>query len=157
MRMKRILLGCVTSVFLMACSPGVDPSQGTDSSPELTEAQQIISDYVQSFNDCDLQAASTLMHEEIEWLTISGSSVDVTTQGKAALIEALTAYMTNGCSTVSTLSDWSVNGPHIAVKETAGWMNADGESQSQSATAVYEIEDQLVRRVWYFPAHRGGA
>lgn len=151
MRLKLILFGYVTPVLLLACS------QDVETAPQPSKQQQIISDYVQSFNDCDLQAASILMHEEIEWLTITDSAVDATTQGKASLVEALTAYMAKGCSTVSTLSDWSVNGPHIAVKETASWTNADGVFQSQSATAVYEIEDQLIRRVWYFPAHRDGA
>jgi hypothetical protein len=72
--------------------------------------------------------------------------------GRDALAEMLIAYRNSNPTVVGKTRDWSQNGPYIAVTETASWTTQDGSKQSQSATSVYEMEDGLIRRVWYFPA-----
>ena len=52
----------------------------------------------------------------------------------------------------STLSSAAENGAFISVVETARWKRDDGQDAEQSAIAVYEVRDNLIRRVWYYPA-----
>jgi len=49
-------------------------------------------------------------------------------------------------------ADWNVNVPYVSVTETANWTATDGTKKSQSSMTVYELEDNLIRRVWYYPA-----
>ena len=117
-------------------------------------AAEIVADYVDLNNACDAAGMSRLVHEEIEWLSISGDNLTTVSKGKDALSAELASYMSKGCSTRSQLSDFSVNGPYVAVTETVSWDGRDGSEQSQSATSVYQIENGLIRRVWYFPEVR---
>lgn len=131
-----------------------DSVTATIDTREPTGAAEIVADYVELNNACDAAGMARLMHEDIEWLNISGDTVSTVSSGKDTLSAELASYMSNGCSTQSALSDFSVNGPYVAVTETVSWKGRDGAEQSQSATSVYEIENGLIRRVWYFPEVR---
>jgi hypothetical protein len=45
-----------------------------------------------------------------------------------------------------------VSGSFIAVQERAFWTTDKGKEVSQQSLAVYELQDGLIRRVYYFPA-----
>ncbi len=146
--MWRKLVNCAIglgSVVLVSCTSIVNGDEHGQSNRSTVER------YVGAFNACDIDSAAGLMHDDIEWLSIADAGVDTVSAGKANLVSESRAYMANGCSTQSVLSDWSVNGPFVTVIETAKWRTTDGQARSQSATAVYEVRDLKVRRVWYFP------
>ena len=48
------------------------------------------------------------------------------------------------------IRDRSLNGDYVGVTETAHWVNDEGEEKSQSALTVYELQENLVRRVYYY-------
>lgn len=95
-----------------------------------------------------------MAHPDIEWLYISGNESAVMTSGREAMLKELEGHFENPRKVTSRLSGWSVNGAFISVKETASWITEDGTAKEQSSIAVYEIKDDLIRRVWYFPEQR---
>ncbi|MCI5045262.1 MAG: nuclear transport factor 2 family protein [Aquisalinus sp.] len=120
--------------------------------PVQASQAHIVTAYVQAFNERDIERMSTMMHEDIEWIDISGSTQSVSYSGKDAMTEGITAYFANGYDGQSKMTELSANGNFISGVETVFWQTAAGQNRSQSATVVYELEDSLIRRVWYFAA-----
>lgn len=114
--------------------------------------QSAINDFVAAYNARDLDGMKRLSHPDIEWIAVEGSGVTVLAEGRAALVTEMEGFFASSADTTSSLSNWSVNGDYVAVTETARWTGKDGEGQSQSSIAVYQVEAGLVRRVWYYPA-----
>ncbi|MFK7957633.1 MAG: DUF6265 family protein [Lysobacterales bacterium] len=127
-------------------------AQASGSRPPSDANAMLVKRYVEAYNQCDLAEAAKLMHPDIQWLNISGAELTSAANDKDQLVAELESYMANGCSVRSELSQWSVNERFVTVKETAHWTTDDGSAQSQSATAVYEIADQKILNVWYYPA-----
>jgi hypothetical protein len=48
-----------------------------------------------------------------------------------------------------SLRDWAVAGDLISVVETASVLGEDGVRTQSDTLTAYEIEDGLIRRVWY--------
>ncbi len=46
-----------------------------------------------------------------------------------------------------------LSGSFVAVRERAFWQGKDGE-KSQFSLAVYEVRNEKIVRVWYFPAEK---
>jgi len=95
-----------------------------------------------------------LMHPDIEWVAIEGNDIEVHVSGKETLAKEMEGWFKNPKLPKGSLRDWSLNGDHIAVTETAHWTTEAGEKKSQSALTVYKLEDGLVRRVYYYPAQK---
>lgn len=136
-------IACLSFSTLSACQS--DRTQ--------TYAHPIISVYSQGWNDKDLETMASLMHPDITWMSIEGDTIKVEVSGKAALVAEMKNWF-DGESALprGSLRDWSVNGNYAAVTETASWTAKDGSEKSQSALTVYELEDNLIRRVYYYPS-----
>ncbi len=59
------------------------------------------------------------------------------------------AYFENRSSSLSLLLNIQTDGPFITTLEQAGSI----ERRDQCATAVYEFSGELIKNVWYYPAH----
>jgi len=114
----------------------------------------IVAAYVDAYNAKDLDAMMALMHDEVQWLSVEGDSVEVFANGKADLAAQMKGYISSPASTTSEIDASLTDGRFVAVREIARWTGKDGTERSQSALAIYEIEGGLVRRVWYYPASR---
>ncbi|MEP3421359.1 MAG: nuclear transport factor 2 family protein [Erythrobacter sp.] len=143
---KALLAGCLTLTSL----PGLAHSEDSGS---VTE-REVVSAYVEAYNERDLEAMLALMHDEVQWLSVEGDSVAVFANGKADLASQMRDYMASPLATESEIDAGVTDGNFVAVREIARWNNAAGEQREQSALAVYEIEGGLVRRVWYYPTTR---
>jgi len=130
--------------FLSAC---VDPR-----APEHAVPKSIISEHVRAFNAGDVEAMAKMQHPNIEWLSVSGTEISVEVAGRDALSKNMAEYFKSPTKVTGKLRDWSVNIPYVSVTETASWAAADGTQKSQSSLTVYELEDNLIRRVWYYPS-----
>ncbi len=94
---------------------------------------------------------SQYVTEDVQWLSINGDAIAVETSGKAALVKAMHGYF-ESCSTCqSKLLETSVLGSRVSTIEEASWRQ-NGERHAQQSLAVYEFADNLIRRVYYFPA-----
>jgi len=112
----------------------------------------IISNHVKAFNAGDVAAMAKLQHPDIVWLSVSGDSVSIEVAGRDALSKNMAEYFQSPTKITGTLRDWSVNEPYVSVTEIASWTAKDGTKKSQSSMTVYELQDNLIRRVWYYPA-----
>lgn len=95
---------------------------------------------------------SALMHPDIEWLSVKGNEIIVEESGKQALSTSMAEWFQSPNLPKGNLRDWNLNGDYVAVTETAAWTSDAGEDKSQSALTVYELEDNLIRRVYYYPS-----
>lgn len=126
----------------------------------LTACQQaaaphpVIVAHVDAFNARDFDAMERVEHPNIEWLTVKDSEITVDVSGRDTLTEVVRDYTESNPTVTGDLRDWSVNGNYVSVTETARWTAEDGLQKTQSALTVYQLEDGLIRRVWYYPAIR---
>ncbi len=139
----RTLVPLAAALTLSACAH----APVTAMSSELRTA----SAYVDAYNSRDLPAMLALMHDEVQWLSVNGSKVDVFANGKADLAGQMESYFASPTATTSEIGGSVRDGRFVAVREIARWIDGKGNLKSQSALAVYEIESGLVRRVWYYP------
>lgn len=135
----RSALILVFAVFMMACNPASAP-------------HPVITAHVDAFNIGDVAAMGRLEHPDIEWISVEGSGVSIVVSGREELAVMMTDYMLENPTVTGTLKGWSRNGNYVGVTETASWLNEAGMTMSQSALSVYQIEENLIRRVWYYPA-----
>ena len=142
MKMRLVFL----SLFLF-CVTKASSAEGAVSGPAA-----IISAYSAAWNTQNLEQMAALMHPDIEWLSVNGSETTVETQGKAALVNAMREWFASPNLPSGSLRDWSINGHFVAVTETASWLDKTQQLQSQSALTVYELTDNLIRRVYYYPS-----
>jgi len=136
---------CLLSLGLLTgCVDALDP--------ESAVPKSIVAQHVRAFNAGNVEGMSKMQHPQIQWLSVKGNVVSVEVNGRAELAKNMTEYFKSPTKVTGTLRDWSINAPYVSVTETASWTAADGTQKSQSSTTVYELEDNLIRRVWYYPA-----
>jgi len=114
--------------------------------------KSIISEHVRAFNAGDVEAMTKMQHPDIEWLSVSGTKLSVEVSGRDALSKNMTEYFKSPTKATGQLRGWSMNMPYVSVTETATWTRKDGSEASQSSLTVYELDNNLIRRVWYYPA-----
>jgi uncharacterized protein (TIGR02246 family) len=112
---------------------------------------ELVERYMAAYNDHDAAAMLELAHPDIQWLSIEGDEVQVVTEGRDALGEAMQGYFDSAPSSRSVIEATMTSGSRVSVRERAEWETASG-TRSRAALAVYEIVDGLIRRVWYFPS-----
>lgn len=141
-------------LIAFAVLPGAGQVAAQEVAPAKASPASIVSAYVDAYNSRDLDAMMALMHDEVEWLAVEGSTVSVFANGKQDLADQMKGYFASPMVTSSTIDRSLTDGQFVAAREIASWTAKDGTQRSQSALAVYQIEDGLVRRVWYYPASR---
>jgi len=119
---------------------------------QAAEPHPVIVAHVDAFNARDFDAMSRVEHPEIEWIRVLGSDVRVDISGRETLAKILQDYTASTPDVAGALRDWSVNGDYVSVTETATWTAVDGSRKAQSTLTVYQLEDGLIRRVWYYPS-----
>jgi len=137
-------LGFIALLILTACA---DPR-----APEHAVPKSIISEHIRAFNAGDVEAMAEMQHPDIEWLSVSGTKLSVEVSGREALSKNMTEYFKSPTKVTGQLRGWSINMPYVSVTETASWTSKDGSETSQSSLTVYELDNNLIRRVWYYPA-----
>jgi len=138
--MIRLCFLGLTALFLTACSQ-----------PIKQEGHPVIQAYSTAYNEKDIVTLKSLMHPDIEWVAVEGNEIEVHLSGKDNLATEMEKWFENPDLPTGSHRDWSINGNNVAVTEIAHWTTKDGEKKSQSALTVYELEHDLIRRVYYFP------
>lgn len=121
--------------------------------PDAPPSLNLVESWIAAFNRADPDAMVALSHPEIEWLSIGpdGVTVTVEAQGHDALHAGMRTYFANIRKPRSVLEGALATGPYVTVQERVHWETKDGEPKSQAALAVYQVEAERIRRVWYFP------
>lgn len=113
--------------------------------------QTQLHDLFRAYNAHHVEGMLALMTDDVTWLSVTEDSVAVELVGKEALKTYMNTYFKALPSARSGQEGMLVNGRFVTVKERAFW-EQDGETRSQASLAVYEFEDLLIRRVWYYPS-----
>ncbi|MEP0730280.1 MAG: nuclear transport factor 2 family protein, partial [Parasphingorhabdus sp.] len=123
----------------------------TAPTPASPPNRALIEAYTAAFNMQNVSAMATMMHPDIQWITVAAGSSSVTTDGKTKMVAEMGDYFGGSTKVTSTLGGWGINGAFVSAVETASWTSASGAKKAQSSNVVYQIDDGLIRRVWYFP------
>ena len=111
LRTVRVWLLIAGASWLAGCASGLSNSP----------TPAIIEDYVQAYNDRDVDQMAVLMHPDIQWLSVEGEDLVVFADGKTDLVQQMSDYLASPQVTTSTLSSAAKNGAFISVVETARW------------------------------------
>jgi hypothetical protein len=96
---------------------------------------------------------SQFVADDVQWLSVSGDSISVETNGKAALVSAMNGYFKSCPTCRSNLTALIASRDRVSAVEVANWQGKDGPKM-QSGMAVYEFSGGLIKRVYYFPVEK---
>lgn len=102
-----------------------------------------------AYNRHDVDAVQSYFTEDIRWLSIAGDSMTTESSGRDALASGLRDYFAALPSARSAILAMHSNGNFVSVVEEARWTR-NAQTQRQCALAVYEIESERIKNVWYF-------
>lgn len=107
----------------------------------------------QAFNDHDVESMAESVMDDIKRLSIVGDSLVIEASDRGALKEGMQGYFKAMPSARSEIEAALLSGSFVAVRERVFWQGKDGE-KSQFSLAVYEVLNEKIIRVWYFPAEK---
>ena len=139
-----MIAGFLSLALISGCVQAIDP--------ESAVARTVIAEHTRAFNAGNVKDMAKMQHPDIQWFSVNGETIATQVSGREALAKNMTEYFKSPTKVTGTLRDWNVNVPYVSVTETANWTAANGVRKSQSSMTVYELEDNLIRRVWYYPA-----
>ena len=119
------------------------------SSPEA-----VVRANLDAFNRQEVDALVATVADDFVWYNIDGGKMVPETTVRESLRKGMQGYFKSLPSARSAFDSLTVNGAFVSGKERAMWTNKAGESKSQSALAIYEVQVGLIKRVWYFPVQK---
>jgi acetyl esterase len=114
--------------------------------------EAVVRAHLADFNARNVDAMAKRVAEDFVWYDVNGDQTKVETKGREALRKGLEGYFKSVPTAKSELHMLTTNGRFVSARERVTWKNAKGEPRSQNAMSVYEVEEGLIKRVWYFPA-----
>ena len=118
---------------------------------EMPSPTAVVEAFVAAFNAHDAEAMAEWVSDEVAWYGIDGGTISTEIQGRAALEAGMSEYFEGTPSVASGIEALSISGGYAVFRERVSWGPADNR-RTQSALAVYRIDDGRIRAVWYFPA-----
>jgi len=122
-----------------------------DMTPVKDDKEAIVAQYVKSYQQKDIQGMSRLMHPQIRWLSVKEQQLSLEVSGKNALIKAMRKTFNSSGKVESALLWSKALGGFVSAFEKASWPS-QGEMKSQCSPVVYQLKDDQILNVWYFPA-----
>jgi len=114
------------------------------------KATELIQDFVAAFNEHDVEAMVSMVSDDMMYMFVNDGAIAVETKGKEAFRKAMVAYYKQIPSARSETEAIMVAGDFVTVRERAHWRSAKGP-RHQMSLAVYQIKDERIHRVWYYP------
>jgi len=109
--------------------------------------------FIEAYNQHDVEAMLELSAPDIRWMSVSGQRISVQASDRIELGDAMASYFTSIPEARAELLSMSESGAFVNTLEEAFW-SVDGIEKSQCSLAVYEVADDKIKNVWYFPAHQ---
>jgi hypothetical protein len=120
------------------------------SEPPPGAPAHVVRSFVAAFNARSIDDMLKLATDDVEWLSVDGTKVTVETAGKDALRTSMTAYFKRCPTCRSAVEIGPSTAARVAAIETASWQSQKGPRRQRSLS-VYELQNGLVRRVYYYP------
>jgi hypothetical protein len=140
-----------SGVFKIQIDPYAPFAHGTTAYLVTPEAV-VLRAYLDAFNRHDPAAVAATLSPAVKWFSLSSDQLSTDGEGRDAVHTWLTGYFKSFPDVRSELSDLSQNGPYLSFRERATWTAKDGTRRSQQSLATAEIRENLLVRIWYFPA-----
>jgi hypothetical protein len=115
--------------------------------------EQLVARFIEAFNAQDVDGMAKLVTDDVQWLSVDGTSVAVETGTKQQLVVSMGKYFKSCPSCRSSLSGVIATADRLSAIEVARWESAKGKKE-QRGISVYEFSGPLIRRVYYFPVER---
>lgn len=114
---------------------------------------RVMRDYLAAYNRHDADGVAAHLAPNLVWYSIAGDTLSPEANNRAAIRDWLIEHFQSHPTTRSDYLAFEQTGPYITVREHAFSLDAKGQRVGQQAFAIHEIRDNLIQRVWYFPAH----
>lgn len=136
------------TILLLAASLLISPS--IDASETET---QVVESFVEAYNQQDVVAMLKLTTSDVNWMSVESKTLSVITEGQEQLNKAMQSFFESGYQGQSEILNIHRSGNFVHTVEKAIW-STDGEEKSQCSFAVYELKEEKIANVWYYPAHQ---
>ncbi len=110
----------------------------------------VVHEFLDAFNAHDAAEMSTMVADDIQWLSVRNGAVSIELEGRAALAAAMREYFASCPTCRSEIRGEMSSSERVSVVEVASWVGPNGP-RSQQSMAVYEFSGSLIRRIYYFP------
>lgn len=110
-----------------------------------------VREFMDVFNEGNLEKMLTYTAKDIEWLSVAGQKINIEAAGQDALKKSLEGYFKGTEIGKSTMETAYQSGRFVTVRERVRWKSKSGEDKTQASIAVYEFEGEKIKRVWYYP------
>ncbi len=111
---------------------------------QASDPEQVVRELMAGFNAHDAARMATVVAADVEVFYMSENGVpELGTDGREQLVEQMTAYF-DALPDVRSEVEAIIPGPvYVSVRERI--------VGGAASLAVYEVRENLVRRVWYYP------
>jgi len=109
--------------------------------------------FIAAFNQHNVDVMLELSAVDMRWMSVSGEQISIETSTHAELREAMGSYFESTPSARAEVRSISESGSFVSTLEEAFW-SSGGAEKSRCSMAVYELFEQKIQNVWYFPAHQ---
>ena len=116
------------------------------------ENTEVVEGFVSAFNEHDVDAMLEFAAPDMRWMSVSGDRISVETSTHAELRAAMAGYFESTPGARAEIRSVSECGRFVHTLEQAFWLSG-GAERSQCSMVVYELIDETLQNVWYFPAH----
>ena len=140
--MKCICISVTLFIALLANAAAADSDQ-----------EKLVRNFVAAYNAHDVSNMMNFVSHDIRLIYVSRNVSATDADNKIQLHGILVEYFTNYPDSRSEIEDISVTGRFVSTTERAFW-SVNGEDKTQFALAVYEICNELICAVWYYPPQR---
>ncbi|MDJ0653805.1 MAG: nuclear transport factor 2 family protein [Xanthomonadales bacterium] len=108
----------------------------------------VLESYFDAFNAHSVDGIMSLIHDEFQWIFLTGDQAAVEISGPEQLRSWLEQYFLSTPGARSTLEHVISDGCLASTRERAYWSSGDSE-KSQTALASYQIRNGKILRIWY--------
>lgn len=116
--------------------------------------QVIVNALIDAFNEHDPKKMVKLVDPGIELYYVGDNGkTEMSLSSATDLEKEMSGYFRAVPDVKSTIKDLTVAGRFVSAQERVEWTR-QGKKVSQFSLSVYEIQNEKIRRVWYYPAQR---
>ena len=151
-RPGRCLKAALLALFLVLIGTGC-ASTPSPSGRNAGAASTVVRGYEAAFNAHSPEQVGRWLHEDLSWLAIDGDQARLEARGRAAMLQWLQGYFAQLPDVSARIETFHGDGRYVAVHECLSWHH-EGQARQQCAHGTYEIDNGLIRRVWYWPVER---
>lgn len=135
--------------MLVACA---DTKETSVQRAGISAQEQKVRAFIDAFNTHEPSQMIKLCAEDIKWGYVSQDSHDLAGQGKEQLATEMEAYFQSTPDVRAKAENIIVTGNTVAVIERVYWKpSGKDQEKTQSSIAVYQLSENLIQSVWYYP------